>query len=175
MPVWSSAIGRSEAGWCFVDADRHIHRHGYDQHLLRFIRLVNAAASDLADEGAVVLAHSDHGLTLTEHTAEIARLIRDLETEHGCKMGGAGRTRWIYSPPAGDDRVISILERSLPASVRIRHADDLFAAGSLARWRVGDIVLVAQGREFITTPGHCFDHGSCTDVEIRVPLAQWSA
>lgn len=168
-------VGVPKLVWCFVDADHRIHRHGYDPNLLRFIRLLDRAASDLASEGNIVLAHSDHGLLFTEHTAEIARLIRDLELQHGCQIGGAGRTRWIYSPPKGEDRVISMLEQSLPRSVRIRHADDLFPAGSLARSRVGNIVLVAEGSEFVTMPGHCFDHGSFTNVEMSVPFAEWSA
>lgn len=159
--------------WCFLDADRHIHRHGYDDALLGFLARLDAIAGAWARDGAVVLAHSDHGLVPTQHDPAIAGTIDRVAAAHGCALGGAGRTRWLYAAPDREDRVRSELARQLPATVRIDPADAWFAPGSLARRRVGSIVLIAEGEGFLAAEGVRFEHGSVTARELSVPIAAW--
>jgi Type I phosphodiesterase / nucleotide pyrophosphatase len=159
--------------WCFIDADRRIHRHGYDVAVIDFIRRIDGLACELLRQGALVLAHSDHGLVRTRHRPGLARFLAGLQAEYGCALGGAGRTRWLYTLPATAGEVLASLARNLPASVRLSEADSVFVPGSLARARVGDIVLIADGEEFTTFSGHSFDHGSCTEAEMNVPFARW--
>ncbi|MCP3102429.1 alkaline phosphatase family protein [Myxococcus sp. K15C18031901] len=159
--------------WCFIDADQHIHHAGYDEPLVRFLECLDDVARQLTARGALVLAHSDHGLTLTHHRPELERLMEQLQAEHDCVLGGAGRTRWFHVHPAREDRLVGALERALPSTVRVVPADTVFDAGSLALERVGRVVLIADGDEFMTFLGHRFEHGSTTQVELSVPLARW--
>lgn len=170
--------GRSRAErptllWCFVDLDRHIHRHGYDDHVIELLEHVDRLATDLAAQGALVVAHSDHGLTPTTHDPELARLLDRAAGRH--QVGGAGRVRWIYAPPAAEEELIAALERDLPATVRLCASDDIFRPGSLAHQRTGAVVLIAEGDDFVTSPGYRFDHGSLTAAELDVPFARWEA
>lgn len=155
--------------WCFVDADRHIHHHGYDEAMLDFLAGIDALASEWAARGAVVVAHSDHGLVSTRHDPRVADAIARV----GCPVGGAGRTRWLYADDEG--RARDLLARHLPASVSVHHADEFFAPGSLARRRVGPIVLIARGEDFLADDGYQFEHGSLTATELDVPVAEWRA
>lgn len=166
--------GRPVFVWCFTEPDRHVHRFGYDGAVVRFLELVGELAADLAGDGAVVVAHADHGLTPTTHDERLERTLDRLSARYGFEAGGAGRVRWLY-PRAGDRELREALARELPDSVRVLDADSLFAPGSLARSRVGDIVLLAEGDSFPTSPGYAFDHGSLTAAEVDVPLAEWRA
>lgn len=154
--------------WCFLDADRHIHHHGYDAALVEFLERIDALAETLSREH-VVIAHSDHGLVPTRHDPSIAAAL----AATGCTMGGAGRTRWLYVEPGSEARVRDALARTLPASIRIAHADELFAPGSVARRRVGAIVLIAEGDDFLASDGYAYEHGSLTETELDVPVATW--
>lgn len=160
--------------WCFIDADQHIHHHGYDEELVSFLGLVDEVAVELTRRGVVVVAHSDHGLVPTNHNLDVVRLLEETQAQYDCVLGGAGRTRWLYTRLATEDSVAAALEHSLPSSVRVRPADEVFGAGSLARARVGGIVLIADGDEFMTFSGQRFDHGSSTEAELNVPYARWS-
>jgi hypothetical protein len=161
--------------WCFIDADRHIHPHGYDRPLVELLERIDAIASEWARRGARVIAHSDHGLVPTRQVPANADAIERVTAAHACAMGGAGRTRWLYTAPGTEPRVWDDLARHLPASVRLYHADALFAPGSLARRRVGSIVLVAEGEDFLAADGYRFEHGSLTERELDVPFAEWRA
>jgi hypothetical protein len=141
---------------------------------MRFLASIEGAALDLAQQkGALVVAHSDHGLVATRHVPEIDRFLVALKEEDGCLMGGAGRTRWLYPSPGSEDRLLARLERGLPSTIRIASADEVFVKPSVARERVGAIVLIAGGDEFVTFNGQHFEHGSLTDAELDVPLAVW--
>lgn len=166
---------RPKLVWCFIDADRHIHHRGYDEDLVRFLELIEDLALELTRQGAVVIAHSDHGLTRTNHNPTVQRLMEQVQAQYKCVIGGAGRTRWIYTRPATEDHLFAVLERSLPSTIRVCPADEVFGAGSLARARVGEIVLIANGEEFLTFSGQRFEHGSATEAELYVPFAQWTA
>ena len=156
--------------WCFIDADRHIHHEGYDRSIIEFLARIDAIAVEWARD-AVVIAHSDHGLVPTCHDPSVADAIERV----GFPMGGAGRTRWLYVEPSAERRVRDELARHLPSSVRIQHADELFAPGSRARRRVGSIVLVAEGEGFLAADGYRFEHGSLTEGELDVAVAEWRA
>jgi hypothetical protein len=39
--------------WCFADVDRHVHRHGYDDHVGEFLRGIERLAIDLVAEGCL--------------------------------------------------------------------------------------------------------------------------
>nr|HEX4313656.1 hypothetical protein [Kofleriaceae bacterium] len=160
--------------WCFVDADRHIHHHGYDRAVVELLERIDAIAVEWSRD-AVVVAHSDHGLVPTRHDPSVADALERVTATEGCRMGGAGRTRWLYVAPGSERRVRDELARSLPASVRIRHADELFAPGSRARRRVGSIVLIADGEDFLAADGYRFEHGSLTDGELDAAVAEWRA
>lgn len=172
----AAAVDRARASadgprfvWCFIDADHHIHRHGYDGALLDFLARVDTLAAEWSRE-AIVVGHSDHGLVRTRHDAGIADAI----ARTGCATGGAGRTRWLYVDPGSEARVRDDLSRRLPPSVQIRHADELFAPGSLARRRVGPIVLIADGENFLADGEYLYEHGSLTETELDVAFAEWS-
>lgn len=160
--------------WCFVEVDRRIHMHGYDGDVIDFLEGIDGLALRMVEHGAVVVAHSDHGLVHTRHDASIDALLAGLPAEFGCAMGGAGRTRWFYTAPGSDDKLIAHLRRELPGSVHMCTAGEVFARDSLARSRVGDVVLIARGTDFVTFAGQCFDHGSDTDAELYVPYAVWN-
>ncbi len=161
--------------WCFIDADRYIHHHGYDRHIVAFLERLDEIACEWARHDAVVIAHSDHGLVPTRHDQGVADAIDRVATAHGCRIGGAGRTRWLYASPDAEASVRDELVRTLPASIQIRRADELFAPGSVARRRVGSIVLVAGGEEFLAPDGYAFEHGSLTETELDVAVAEWRA
>jgi hypothetical protein len=158
--------------WCFLDADRYIHHHGYDRALIEFLEHVDTLA-DAWSRDAAVIAHSDHGLVPTRHDPLVAAAIDRVLADEQCEMGGAGRTRWLYVAPRAEARVRDALARTLPASIRIHHADELFAPGSRARRRVGSIVLVAESEDFLAAEGYRFEHGSMTEAELDVPVAEW--
>jgi Type I phosphodiesterase / nucleotide pyrophosphatase len=161
--------------WCFVDVDRYIHYNGYDEHVSQLLTLIEETAVNLADN-TIVLAHSDHGLTRTTHDVRIEQLMERLRDRLQCLIGGAGRTRWLYLRREADRQaVLEELGRHLPRSVRVCGADDLFAPGSLSRSRVGEIVLVAEGEEFLVPSGYRFEHGSLTAREVHVPLSEWQS
>lgn len=172
-----SLAGSSSASrrlvWCFIDADRHIHLRGYDNDLVDFLKQIDQLAVELARKNAIVVAHSDHGLSPTRHNGDIQKFFDELKDRYGCAFGGAGRTRWIYTEPEKAQDLNSTLAGFLPETIRVCKANDVFAAGTLARSRVGDTVIIAQGEEFVTFSGHVFDHGSLTDAELYVPFAQW--
>jgi hypothetical protein len=159
--------------WCFIDVDTYVHRHGYDQHVAHFLSAIDQTAGDLMQANAVVLAHSDHGLVRTNHDPRLARLIERLRAVHRFSLGGAGRCRWIYPRPGSSAAILAELEHHLPPRIRLAPAEDLFPAGSLARTRVGDILLIAEGEDFLTLPGYSFEHGSLTTGEVDVPFAEW--
>ena len=158
--------------WCFIDTDRHIHHHGYDRPLVEFLERIDAIAVEWSRD-AVVVAHSDHGLVPTRHDQVVADAIERVMAAESLRMGGAGRTRWLYVEPGAERRVREELARRLPSSVRLQHADELFAPGSRARRRVGSIVLIAEGEDFLTADGYQFEHGSLTEGELDVAVAEW--
>jgi hypothetical protein len=159
--------------WCFVEVDRHVHMHGYDDLVIGFLEQIDALALEIVNSGKVVVAHSDHGLVRTRHNFSLERMLTRLTAEFNCVGGGAGRARWFYAPAHLEDRFLARLEDHLPASVRIQIADDVFEPGSLARKRVGNFVLTAESDDFVTFDGHIFDHGSVTETELFVPYAIW--
>ena len=142
--------------------------------MVRFLELLGRLAIDLAGDGAIVLAHADHGLTPTAQDDGLERALARLRARYGFEVGGAGRVRWLY-PRGGDGDLREALATQLPDSVRVVDADAVFAPGSLSRSRVGDVVLIAEGDAFLTSPGYAFDHGSLTAAEVDVPLAEWRA
>ena len=173
-----TALGGPKSGprlvWCFVDVDRYIHRHGYDEHVREVLVGVDQIACELAND-AIVIAHSDHGLTPTIHDPIVGEILQELERGLECEIGGAGRTRWIYPGPGGEARALDLLSRRLPPSIRVCRAEEHFSEGSLARSRVGEILLIAEGTAFVAPEAYRFEHGSLTDDEVAVPFSTWGA
>ena len=132
-------------------------------------------ALELARRDTIVVAHSDHGLVRTNNSPKLSQLMETLQEEYRFGIGGAGRVRWIYPKERTTRELVSRLEQSLSPAVRICAADEFFGQHSLARDRVGEIVLIANGDEFPTFSGHRFDHGSSTERELNGPLAIWNA
>jgi hypothetical protein len=167
--------GTPTLAWCFVEVDRHIHVQGYDQHVRDVLTGIDEVAHGLAQGGAVVVAYSDHGLVPTKSCRVLEEVLMATLTEYRAALGGAGRTRWVYAARDTLPALEAALRARLPASVRIEHADLHFPQGSAARRRVGDLMLIATGEEFITSEDYTFDHGSLTELELCVPWATWGA
>jgi len=159
--------------WCFVDVDRYVHRHGYDARVLAFLEGVDEAAAELAADGTVVVAHSDHGLTPTRHDPDLEALLEEARARHGFAMGGAGRVRWLYPTPGTTDVLRRELGGALPPGVELASADEWFTPGSLAHGRVGPLLLVARGEAFLAPAAYRYEHGSATPEEMEVPFAEW--
>jgi hypothetical protein len=165
--------GISKLVWCFVEVDRRVHLHGYDDDVVEFLTGIDYLSQRLVERNCVVVAYSDHGLVLTHHDPSIAEALARIPAELNCAAGGAGRTRWFYASAAQEDRLVQRLQSTMPDSVHICSADEVFEPGSLARSRVGKVVLISRGTAFVTFDGYRFDHGSDTYNEVHVPLAQW--
>lgn len=159
--------------WCFIEWDQHIHRHGYDTSALDALHRIGRIARELHAGGALVVAHSDHGLTPTRHDPQLADLLGLLARRHGFTMGGAGRTRWLHTASGTHRRLLADLMRLLPDDVRVVASDEMCPSGSLARSRMGEICLVAQGELFLSDPEYRFDHGSVLDDERLIPFSSW--
>ncbi|MFJ8011898.1 alkaline phosphatase family protein [Streptomyces sp. NPDC096339] len=162
--------------WCYVELDRHVHHHGYDDHVSEVLTCIGEMAADFAAAGTTVVAHSDHGLTATRHDPALAALLDGLGREHGFAMGGAGRVRWLYPASRGPvplARLAAVLRRELPADIAVTPTDELLPAGSLARARAGELSLVAGGERFLTDPHYTHDHGSASPAELHTPLSTW--
>ena len=159
--------------WCFIDMDRHVHRFGYDDHVFRFLELIEQVALEMTEKDAVVIAHSDHGLTRTRNDPQVEELIQQLVDRRLGHVGGAGRARWIYPSSGTGEALAHELKQRLPSVVRIDRADAMFARGSLSRSRVGEWLLIAEGEEFLAQRGYTYDHGSLTDEEMAVPFSEW--
>ena len=160
--------------WCFVDVDHRVHRVGYDDHVTQFVAALDDIATNLAEQGCIVVAYADHGLVPTRTDPQVASYFADVTDSFGLRVGGAGRTRWIYGEPYDGTTQPAVL-RDLPDGIRVLPADALFSPGSAARKRVGDILLIAEADDFITSEGYCFDHGSCLQAEMDVPFSVWSS
>lgn len=159
--------------WCFVDIDRHIHYSGYDSEVIDLLGEIERLAVQMVEDNTLVVAHSDHGLTLTNHSESIAAALKDAQDRFNCRSGGCGRTRWFYSDYRDRSALIGTLQETLPESVRIFVPESVFAPHSLSTSRIGDVMLMAEGHEFVTFAGQKFDHGSRTADEIEVPIAIW--
>ena len=164
---------RARLIWCFIDADHHIHRKGYDDDLSKFLDNIEGLALDLKHEAVLPVAHSDHGLVRTLHNHDLENLLDGLLKRCECSIGGAGRTRWIYVKPDSKNEVMAELIRAMPVQMRVCGAEEFFEQGSIAKTRVGEVMLIAEGEEFMTFSDHKFDHGSLTDAELFVPLSYW--
>jgi hypothetical protein len=159
--------------WCFVEVDRHVHEKGYDAHVHRVLAGLGGLARALADDNVVVFAHADHGLVATRAAPALSDALDAVGRRFPFRMGGAGRTRWLYARPGMAGRLHDALRGSLPESVRVAWASEVFAPRLLPR--VGEVLLIATGEEFLTEPGYRYDHGSATEAESRVPFSVWDA
>ncbi|MGF1648097.1 MAG: alkaline phosphatase family protein [Kineosporiaceae bacterium] len=159
--------------WCYVELDVHVHRLGYDRHTARVLTGLEKVACELADGGAIVIAHADHGLVPTRPDPDLTRLLDDVTHTYGCRMGGAGRTRWLHLTAGTADAVAADLTARLPESVRLARAEELFAPA--VRRRIGELVLIAEGDAFLVDAGVRYEHGSATAAEVNTPWAQWGA
>ena len=161
--------------WTFIDVDLYIHRHGYDSHVLDMLAEIGRLAAQLTHGGALVVAHSDHGLVETTHDDGIEAMLTDIQGRHGCAMGGAGRTRWLYGDAETSFRVAEEIAVETADAMAVMPASRRFRPGSLAAERCGSVLLIASGRNFLAPSGYCFEHGSETDGEIHVPFSVWDA
>ncbi|KUL39722.1 alkaline phosphatase family protein [Streptomyces regalis] len=159
--------------WCYVEVDQHVHRYGYDDHTVEVLTALGEFAASLATGDIVVVAHADHGLVPTVHDAALANLLGDLGRRHGFAMGGAGRMRWLYPTRHDGPELAALMGPVLPDGVRVLLADEVFRPGSLARARVGEVLLVAEGKAFLTDPAYCYDHGSFAPEETDTPFSVW--
>jgi hypothetical protein len=160
--------------WCFIELDRHVHHHGYDDEARAFVDGFGQWAERLATRGDIVVAaHSDHGLVPTTHDPELAAVLDALAATHGFHIGGAGRVRWLH--PAGGRRFpgSEVLRSALPPSVDVLDSDLVLSPGSRARERIGPVSLVARTERFLADPAHHFDHGGWSEAELCTPWCVW--
>jgi hypothetical protein len=159
--------------WCFIDADLYIHRQGYDEPLVACLTDLEELACELAQDGAVVVAYSDHGLIRTTTCPALTSLLDEAQEHCDRPMGGAGRTRWLYPADGKSDLLATLLTERAPPDVRVARSSLFFPPGSLASSRAGPVVLIAEGERFLVPDGYLYDHGSLTDQELSVPFAVW--
>ena len=167
--------GIAKLVWVFVDADLHIHLHGYDEFIGDFLKGMDEIACTWAAAGHCVVAHSDHGLVRTRHDPDLAAMLEQASARFDAPMGGAGRTRWFYVTPERAPALAGTLRSALPEDVSVVYRESLFSPSGSALPRVGPVVIVAQGERFIVNPDYRYEHGSTTDGELFVPFAIWPA
>ncbi|MCE0489986.1 alkaline phosphatase family protein [Pantoea sp. Mb-10] len=157
--------------WVFIDVDQYIHTHGYDAHVLAFLRGVETRAVALAQRGIDAIAHSDHGLVPVIHDAQIAHHIARLCHTFDATMGGAGLTRWFYVPAPH----LTAFQRALTAC--LGEVADVIPAAELddVPARAGDLFLIARGERFIAPPHYRYEHGARQPDELDVFYAVWEA
>lgn len=154
-----------------IDVDLRMHRFGPDAWVAEFLDRFDALLRDLS-QTAIGFAFGDHGLVPTRHDPHLNATIKDFCVRHGLAIAGAGRMRWFYGDGEADPAAARDLARLVPSDVRVCTRDELFEDGPFLH-RVGDLVMIAGGAEFLTDPTYRFDHGSFADVECAVPFARW--
>jgi hypothetical protein len=169
--------------WSWINADDHVHAHGYTPALLDALRRLGGLAERLAGRGRSVLACSDHGLVPSSCPPALQEGWADATGPGRCALppGGAGRVRWCYPRPGRAAEVERLLSDLLGEDAFVVPAGWLDEAGllsldaALAR-AIGDVVCVATDAPFpVPDPGAAFEHGSITPEEMIVPLAIWNA
>jgi hypothetical protein len=169
--------------WSWVNADDHVHRHGYTGVLRDALVRLDRAARAAADGGHTVLAFADHGLAPSRCPPELNRRWAALTGPGWCDPppGGAGRVRWCYPRPGragalatrlrdllGDDGLV-VGPRRLSELGLLPADPDLGVA-------VGEVGCLAIGDRFpVPDPGLPYEHGSVSPAEMLVPLAVWLA
>jgi predicted AlkP superfamily pyrophosphatase or phosphodiesterase len=163
--------------------DKVAHEYGLEEHFDAELGYVDRLVSDLAAElprGAALVVTCDHGQVVVGDN--VVPLDRDVFDQLSFQSG-EGRFRWLH---ARSGRAEALLE-----AVRAHHGhqgwvlsrDQLIEDGWLgptvtdvARSRLGDVALVAQGELafFDRDDSGPFElvsrHGSLTSAEMRVPL-----
>lgn len=159
--------------WVHIDIDQHIHRHGCDDAVRWFLREIDRLACEWVDQAGLVVAWSDHGLVRTDNHLGLQAMLARLGEDWGVTFGGAGRTRWVYSRPEVHEAVTQTLVRELPDGIRVADRADFFDAQGNAYERVGQTLLIAEGRSFLADSGVSYEHGSLLPDEVDVYLAVW--
>jgi hypothetical protein len=169
--------------WSWINADDHVHAHGYTPELLQALRRLGEFAGQLAGRGRTVLAFADHGLVPSSCPAGLQDGWAAVTGPDLCVLppGGAGRVRWCYPRPGRAGEVAARLSALLGDSALVVTPQWLAGAGLLAvdeslAWALGDVVCIALDARFpVPDPGAAFEHGSITPGEMVVPLAVWRA
>ncbi|MCI4002820.1 alkaline phosphatase family protein [Dickeya dianthicola] len=158
--------------WYFIDLDLHIHHHGYDPHTMAMLTGIDELAQQLTRQGLRVIAHSDHGLVETTHSEYIENVMQNAMDKYAATMGGAGRTRWLYTRQYQD--AFRFLRQALPADILLaKKPQSPTASPNLFTDRLGDIIMISRGNTFICPPSYHYEHGSLTIDEVFVPLFFW--
>lgn len=161
--------------WVFVELDHWIHRTGYDAVIREWLAELQRLAEDLVSDGCVVVLHSDHGLVPTTHRPDLRAALEEVASRSGGYLGGAGRTCWVTTSPEAHDDVKAELREVLGDVAEVTSRDAVFPRGTAGWAAVGDIVVVASGKDFPTPTTDPFEHGSRTHGEIRVPVLLWES
>lgn len=168
--------------WTYLDLDRHVHTHGFDQRAAAAMTALGELAQRLRDGGTSVLVFSDHGLARSAPSPATEAAWRSATSEYWCRLppGGAGRIRWLYPHPGREDRLSSLLGRQFPDAVVVTSGQlaelGYVTAGSAGQRRLGEVVLIATGADFpVPDVTVAYEHGSMTAEEVLVPMAIWSA
>jgi hypothetical protein len=164
--------------WVYVNLDDHIHRHGYDAGVLAALRRLDAAASQWADRGWTVLAHSDHGQVPVRPDPALAAAWAEVDNSDDCELpsGGAGRARWLYPRPGREDAVRARLAAALGEAAVVLPTPELALSPHLALppERVGAVLALAASPAFpLPDPGLRYEHGGLDVEEMVVPLGAW--
>lgn len=157
--------------WCFVDIDLHIHRSGYDPHVVEMLEGIQRLSLGWASR-ANVIAYSDHGLVPTTTDDDVEEALNSFCREFDAAMAGAGRTRWFHCRRGFIDEHIHQLELLMRPYADVFDKLDLFGSGRYFE-RIGNPIVVANGERFITAPSYSYDHGGWLQDEITVPYAHW--
>lgn len=161
--------------WCFLDTDQWIHQIGYSSLIIDFLLFINEFSHELTQTGAVVIAHSDHGLVPIQKSSLIENLISEICHTYNATMGGAGRVRWFYSAhPEG--KILAALKSKSADLLKVyshqEYTSTHLITGKAAR-RIGKPVITPTTDLFLNEAGYNYEHGSNSSQELSIPFACW--
>lgn len=165
--------------WNLANYDHYVHRFGYTSNLITALKSVDNFFRDLANEGHLVIAFSDHGQVPQKHS-QFMESWDELHNTSVCvrEAGGAGRVRWSYPRLGQEAHLQQALQELLGENAAVIRRSDLWRLGLLREnahlnQNLGEIITLAITDDFPVAahkPEIIYEHGSILPAEVLVPL-----